>query len=325
MISIEGLALAQKKARRSPAYADIAAHLARYVARVVAHLGLDAQEAWVLDSETNVTLRIHAAGGPVVLKISPVQGDLGVSAYFYQLLMAGAPAAVPVPRVLLDDATRTLLPYEIQVLEWLEGTDARALPVDLHSAAGQALGRGLRTIHGLAADGFGRPHPGGGWSAPTWHAALREAYAFVPAGGDTTFSPGVVRAIERVVFHDARTAVATPQLLHGDVVLANALFRVEDGRVALAGIIDPGRLVGGDPMFDLAGGTDTGDLFARGVWEGYTTDQPLSVEEEYRYRRLLLLSYYTATLWHGQYGTGHDAQTWRRRTLEALGELETSG
>jgi Ser/Thr protein kinase RdoA (MazF antagonist) len=322
MLHIEDVALAQRKASRSPQYADIAAHLPQYVARVAAHVGLHVQEARVLESETNVTLRLEAAEGPVVLKISPWCEDLQVSTYFFEQLAALGAHGVPVPRVLLFDATCTIIPYEIQMVEWLDGIDARALPGHLHHAAGRAVGESLRRIHHLAADGFGRPHPAGGWTAHTWHEVLRQTYRFDVAA-DAPFSMQEAGAIAAALFGDARSNVAVPCLLHGDVVLSNALFRVEDGQVGLAALIDPGSIVGGDPMFDLAGGTDTGDLFACGLREGYTATRSLSVEEAYRYQRLLLLSYYSSTLWHWKYGSGRESQTWQQRTREALRHLET--
>jgi aminoglycoside phosphotransferase (APT) family kinase protein len=290
MLHIEDGTQAQRKAGRSAAYADIAAHLPHYAARVVAQAGLHVQTARVLESETTVALRLEAVEGPVVLKISPHRDDLRVSTYFFERLTALGPQAVPAPRVLLFDPTCTTIPYEFQIMEWLDGSDARALPPELHHAAGRVVGQSLRCLHRLAADGFGRPRPEGGWTAHTWHEVLRQTYRFDVAAADAPFTPREASAVAAAIFGDARTDVAMPCLLHGDVVVSNALFRVEDGQVVLAVLIDPGSIVGGDPMFDLAGGADTGDHFARGLWQGYTATTPLSAEEAYRYRRLLLLS-----------------------------------
>jgi hypothetical protein len=75
-------------------------------------------------------------------------------------------------------------------------------------------------------------------------------------------------------------------------------------------------------MFDLAGGTDTHSPFARGLWDGYVEEHPPSGAEEYRYRRLLLWSYYTAACWH--HVTGRDSAPWKERTLQALKELRAT-
>jgi len=125
-----------------------------------------------------------------------------------------------------------------------------------------------------------------------------------------------------MVFDAGAMEISQPHLIHGDVVPNNALFRLEDGYVRLAGIIVPGGIVGGDPMCDLAGGTSTGAVFGRGLWEGYTHGHPLTAHDEYRSRRLLLLSSYGAAWWHDT--NGADDQAWKARTLATLGDLMTS-
>jgi len=82
-LDIGNLALAEEKAGRSAAYADIAAHLPRYVGAVLGRLGIHPQAVTVLESETNVTLRVDAASGSVVVKISPWPDDLFVSTTFF--------------------------------------------------------------------------------------------------------------------------------------------------------------------------------------------------------------------------------------------------
>jgi len=318
-LDIGNLALAENKAGRSAAYADITAHLPRYVGAVLGRIGIHPQAVTVLESETNVTLRVDAASGSVVVKISPWPDDLFVSTTFFQRL---AGSGLPLPHVLLLDDSRATLPYDVQVLAWMEGTDLRDLPQRLHGEAGVVLGRALRTIHGVRTEGFGSPCPGGGWSAPTWRTALRPTYDLDAGPGAPLFSAQERQAIEEMVFDTGAMEISQPHLIHGDVVPNNALFRLEDGHVRLAGIIDPGGIVGGDPMFDLAGGTSTGDVFGRGLWEGYTHGHPLTAHDEYRYRRLLLLSSYGAAWWH--YTNGADYQAWKARTLATLGDLMTS-
>jgi len=94
-LDIGNLALAEKKAGRSAAYADITAHLPRYVGAVLGRIGIHPQAVTVLESETNVTLRVDAASGSVVVKISPWPDDLFVSTTFFQRL---AGSGLPLPR-----------------------------------------------------------------------------------------------------------------------------------------------------------------------------------------------------------------------------------
>jgi aminoglycoside phosphotransferase (APT) family kinase protein len=315
-LSISNLGLATAKAQRSRAYADIATHLVSYVRRVLAHLAIRPLAVSVLDSETNITLRVDAPEASYALKISPWPDDLYVSAYFFRRLQC---SGLPIPQVVWFDDSRSVIPYDVQVLAWIEGVDGRALPAHLEQQVGVLLGRALRVIHRLHTDGAGSPQPDGGWNAASWREALRQHAQYEPAVTEALFRPQEIAAIEAVVLEDERLDLASPRLIHGDVVAANGLVAVADGQVRLAGIIDPGGLVGGDPMFDLAGGTDTPGPFATGLWDGYTDKDPLTESEDYRYRRLLLWSYYGAACWHC--ATEKDSAPWKERTLRALEEL----
>jgi aminoglycoside phosphotransferase (APT) family kinase protein len=317
---IGNLALAQAKAGRSRDYRQIATHLALYVERVLAHLDIQPAGVTVLDGETNVTMRVDTAEARYVLKISPWPDDLSVSTYYYQRLEA---TGAPIPRVVAFDDSRTVIPYDVQVLAWIDGTDGRDLPPQFQEEAGRLMGRALRQIHGLNTDGVGSPLPAGGWSAASWREALRQNVGYDRRVTHTLFRSHEIAAIEAIVLDDARVEPAQPRLIHGDIVSANGLYRIEGGAVRLVGLIDPGGMVGGDPMFDLAGGTDTQNPFARGLWAGYVESRALTGAEEYRYRRLLLWSYYTAACWH--HATGRDSAPWKERTLEALTRLRPPG
>ena len=76
-------------------------------------------------------------------------------------------------------------------------------------------------------------------------------------------------------------------------------------------------------MFDLAGGTNDRDAYATGIWDGYAEGRPLVPAEDYRYRRLLLLSYCWTACW--QYQTGRDFAERKAWALEALRDIEARG
>jgi Ser/Thr protein kinase RdoA (MazF antagonist) len=309
-ISIECRDLLSAKAARSPSYGDIVAHLDDYLRRLLRCLDIRPCGACVLESETTVAVRVWGVEGTYLIKISPTRGDLFVSDYFYARL---AEWGLSVPRVLLHDDTATLIPYEAQVLTWLDGVDLRGVPQALHRPAGTLVGRFLRTLHQIPADGFGTPYPIGGWSVSSWLDALRHDYRYRHDVAHAVFTPAQVDVIEAATFDNARLAIGRPHLIHADVNPANVLFRTEGDTVHLVALIDPGPIVGGDPLFDLAGATNDRDAFGSGVWDGYTEGAPLAHDEEYRYRQLLLLSYYWTACW--QYDTGHD---YRERKAWAL-------
>jgi len=314
-IPIDRRDLLTAKAGRSPAYGDIVTHIDDYLARLLARLGIHPRAVAALESETTIAMRVWGVEGTYLVKINPWHGDLFVSEYFYGRLAA---RGLPVPRVLLYDNTATLIPYEAQVLTWLDGVDLRGVPPALHRQAGALVGHALRAVHEIPTAGFGTPHPDGAWSVSSWLAALRQDYRYDHAAAHAVFTHAQVDAIEAATFGNARLAVAHPHLIHADVNPANAVFRVEGDEVHLIALIDPGHIAGGDPLFDLAGGTNDRDAFGAGVQAGYTEGHPLTRDEAYRYRQLLLLSYYWTACW--QYDTGRDyreRKEWALHLLEA--------
>lgn len=314
-ISIEGRDLLTAKAGRSPAYGDIVAHLDDYLTRLLARLNIRPRAVTALESETTIAVRVWSVEGAYLIKISPTRGDLFVGEYFYGRL---AERGLPGPQVLLYDDTATLIPYEAQVLTWLDGVDLRGVSPALHRQAGALVGRALRAVHQTPTTGFGRPQPNGEWSVSSWLAALRHDYRYGRAVAHAVFTRAQVDAIEAATFDNARLAVGRPHLIHADVNPANALFRIEGDTVHLVALVDPGPIVGGDALFDLAGATNDRDAFGAGVWDGYTEGSSLAPDEEYRYRHLLLLGYYWTACW--QYDTGrdyHERKEWALQLLAA--------
>ena len=139
----------------------------------------------VLESETTIAVRVWGIEGTYLVKINPWHGDLFVSEYFYGRL---AERGLPVPQGLLYDDTATLIPYEAQVLSWLDGVDLRGVPPALHRPAGAVVGRALRAVHEIPTAGFGTPHPDGAWSVPSWLAALRQDYRYDRAVAHAVFT-----------------------------------------------------------------------------------------------------------------------------------------
>ncbi len=301
------------KATRSPAYSDIVAHIDDYLARLLTHLNIRLRAVAALESETTIAVRVWSDEGSYIIKISPVRGDFFVSEYFYARL---AERRLPVPQVLFSGNNVTLIPYEAQVLTWLEGQDLRDVSPALHQRAGILVGQALRTVHEIPTSGFGTPSPGGTWSVSSWLAALRQDYWYSHNVALAVFSRSQVDAIEAATFDNARLSITDAHLIHADVNPANAIFHDKGDAVHLVALIDPGHIVGGDPLFDLAGATNDRDAFGAGVWVGYMESRPLSAEETYRYRQLLLLSYYWTACW--QHDTGRDYRERKAWALQLL-------
>jgi fructosamine-3-kinase len=78
-----------------------------------------------------------------------------------------------------------------------------------------------------------------------------------------------------------------PFLLHGDITGGNVIIN-SAGTVIF---IDPGEIIGGDPMADL-GYSQTSQCspeFRNGVWRGYNMEEKLTPEENERFLRWKML------------------------------------
>jgi aminoglycoside phosphotransferase (APT) family kinase protein len=286
---------------------------ADYLARVAPALGFVPREVAVIVGEEGLVALCTGASDRAAIKIAAYGGVL-TTTMFYEL--AGT-MGLPVPAVRLRDLTCTVIPYQYLVMDLLLGEEATALPVPLRRQAGFLTGQALRRLHTIPVGGFGAPLAGGGWSAPSWLAALRRGYL---EDGSTArkhevFSSAEVSAIERLTVGNPALEIAEPRLIHGDPSPANSLC-VQVPDMGLTGLIDPSVIVGGDPIFDLVAGTGGDDPFGAGLWHGYTDQRPLTVAEAARFQLLRLFSTYWTACW--QYATVREYQPTRDAALRLL-------
>jgi aminoglycoside phosphotransferase (APT) family kinase protein len=248
------------------------------------------------------------------VRIGIWEGELYTSNVFYAKL---ADAGVPAPLVLAYDDTKRVIPFEYQVVEHLEGVDLRQVPEPLRHRAGQLVGEALGRAHAITIDGFGAPLAQGGWSSPTWLEALRTTYFDSSLERKRElFSEDEIARIEAATVFNPRLDVQSPKLIHADVGPGNGLFRVTGEQVELAGLIDPGPIIGGDPLIDLPSGEDA---FSRGVRSAWRSGWPLDGDALYRHERYQLFFSYWTTCW--ECATGREHLRTRERTLDLLGRL----
>lgn len=305
----------------SEGYYDIFEHLDDYAAKVFNAVEVRPKEIEVMEGETGVILKVFDGQQKVIIKINPYPGDLFTSNYFYQKLEN---TDIPVPKVLFFDGSKKTVPYDFQVLEHLDGVDIKSVPKKLHRQAGILVGEVLRKIHKNTVDGFGWPLPRGGWGAVSWLDALRKNYfdSSMKKKGEL-FSPEEINQIEQMTFFNEKLEILEPRLIHSDVGHGNSLYKLTSDGLSLVGFIDPGGVIGGDPMFDVSLNIDTDDDFKRGVYGGYIKGKTLSSEEQYRLKFLRLLGRYWSTCWH--YATGRSYKSSRRKTLTLFRSLRLEG
>ena len=211
--------------------------------------------------------------------------QLEQEAWVYELLRR---AGVPVPDVLLSDASRELIDADWMLTSQLAGSTAAAL--DLTSQDAQqiyrAIGATLRSIHSIAFEHFGYFDRSGAVDPFATNADLMRAWferdlrQFSEAGG----SPRLRAAIERrIASGDAAIAGCRGAVLcHNDLHEANVLVQRGPSGWQVSGVLDAGGAIAADPLFDLARtdywATRGAPEKRAGLREGY--GEPLRADQE---------------------------------------------
>lgn len=202
-------------------------------------------------------------GTEVIAKTAPMgdrqltyETDLVRSEAFVYRQLAGTPG-VPVPRVLLEDWTRTAWPSDVLVVTRIEGTlwwAAGFEPDDPRvDRARHELGRIMARIHATTGDTFGYVRKDSPLRAATWpeaftlmvEAALEDAVTWGVEVPDVEIRAALAR-------HRATLAeVETPVLVHTDLWPGNVFLDLATGEII--GIIDAERALWGDPLIEVVG------------------------------------------------------------------------
>lgn len=227
-------------------------------------------------------------GTDAVVKTAPTHEELLLTyehdlvrseAAVYRLL-ADVPG-VPVPRVLLEDFTRTAWPGDVLAASRLGGTpwgECGLGPVDVDPRAARAqheLGALMARVHTVTGEVFGYVGEGSPLRAPTWpaafglmvEAALRDAERW-----SVPMPAAQIRAALRR-HHRALARVSVPVLVHTDLWPGN-LF-LDAGTGSVVGVIDPERALWGDPLLELVGADQLGrGPVPAGLLSGYASAGP---------------------------------------------------
>lgn len=196
---------------------------------------------------------------PLVLKLYPDElvGRMRTESYVYRLLADDA--AIPVPRVLTTDESRTAIGLPYLLMTKLDGDRLANLVDELSVESGTeifgALGVVLRRIHRVE---FGECGPivdgglvGRGTNATFLGALFDEQLRdFERFGGRS--EPGT--AIRRYVDQrrDLLDTGGGGVLCHNDYVPGNLHVRRTTGRWQVSGVVDVERAIVADPLFDVA-------------------------------------------------------------------------
>lgn len=246
----------------------------------------------------NTVYRIRLEHPPrdIVLRLAPVRQDLlyrfervliRSEAQAYPLL---ARSGVPVPEVLLHDASREIVPREYLITGFLPGRPLSecGLPEPVRARILHTLGSHGRRIHshtGPAFGWFGSGYPGSNHN--DWPCFLLDMIDEIEErNGRFGFAPGgPIAALRRSVEREEGLLRVRPALLHNDLHPGNILVGEGPEGPRLTAILDADRMLYGDPEFEL--GTCA---LAQGAFrEGYGTgaESETATAEETGFRRTL--------------------------------------
>lgn len=247
-------------------------HLRDALPRVLAPLGELVRLETLTGGMFATTFRASLADGTrVVVKTAPTATDrlltyerdlLRTEALVYRL--AEDRPDLLMPRVLLTDFSRSVVPSDVVVASHLDGVPLvdveqdHADPDDLRARVLPQLGALMARLHTVGHDRFGYPDASTGLTAATWPEAFARMEGALLQDAErwgTELPADEIRgALQR---HGAALAEVTrPALVHTDLWSGN-LF-VDPATLALTGVIDPERALWGDPLLELVGNDQLG-------------------------------------------------------------------
>lgn len=249
-------------------------------------------------TDKHILIRIHMPNEYVVLRIAP-ENNLAGEAFFAKTMTRNN---LPVPRIIHYDAGRSLVPFAYIIEGYIGGLDGNELQSSalLQGVARQA-GRTLRRVHRIEAPGWGYPELSGQWKANSWFSVLQSLSDFLSPKpvATTLFGEDRYNTITAILKHLSRTC-ADARLMHGNVGPQAARCTVSGQQVRLEALINPGKVVGGDGLLDLASGMVPvyPQEWIHGLFEGYVALTPLTIHELEVLRCWQVITCYWSTCQH---------------------------
>jgi aminoglycoside phosphotransferase (APT) family kinase protein len=198
---------------------------------------------------------------------------------------------LPMPHVIKSDVSYAHLPVAYALYGFVAGTMLSEVSDEtLMRIAARQYGRAVKALHTSETTGCGAPQPSGVWPNQSWSAAL-ESWFHQSFGGEA------LRGIlGRNVLQSLYAATTQSYAEHVSCCLVGAvgptLARATiHSHIQLEGIVRTGRVVAGDPMFDVAATMrqEVPIPFRQGFIEGYTLNTPLTDYERERIKNYTLL------------------------------------
>jgi fructosamine-3-kinase len=196
------------------------------------------------------------------------------------------------------DYSKKVVPYIYQVREFVDGIHANnKVSLKLQHNGAYLAGQELRKIHSISVKGFGTINSEGKWTKANWSSTLKEfldPYAQDKCATKIFTQQEIDKVYEHTIYNK-ELEIKKPWLIHGDIQDDHFVYNPEQNKITF---IDPGSMIGGDPMFDLACSSMpwSRKVFFKGLREGYELSKPLTDYEQYRFKKLQLAYFLFASI-----------------------------
>lgn len=265
------------RAKRYPEYGKIYLKLPGYLKKIFDTYNIVPKRVILWEKGISSFVFKLEGGKELALKISP-----RYSLFTEIFLKKAKSRGFPVPRVLVVDTSKKLIPYDFYITEWVRGnTPDEFRNKDLYCCAFE-LGRMFARMHKIHTDGYGFPRTSGGWSHKSWSLVLRDFIyretSFVRI--QKLFGRKIANMTSEII-KDERMEIASPSLIHGDTGEDQFVVEKKVSRWIIRGILDPSDYISGDPMVDIAGAMITWNkrAYREGFYDGYVSLHKLTVNE----------------------------------------------
>lgn len=282
-------------AEYSDAWNRVLSRLGDYTSIIMRALNMRPRQVILLSqTRQHILVRISTPGEHLVLRIAP-EGHLIREVFFGRTMAAHY---LPAARIIHYDLNRALVPFDYTIEHYVCGIGIQQIDTPyLLRAAARQVGRALGRMHRVQVPGWGNPTAAGRWLIADWQSVLAYLHERL---APLSMAALVFSEAEQAAVAEALTSPllldVQPRLIHGAMGPQAARCTIGE-HVHLEALIDPGSVVAGDAMLDLAWGLNPAypDDWRSGLLEGYTAVAPLSSTERERLRLLRLLTCYWDT------------------------------
>jgi hypothetical protein len=279
----------------SDAWTRVLSRLGEYTASILQALNMRPTEVALLGrTSSHVLVRVSTPREHLVLRIAPEKHLL--SEVFFGRTMNTQ--RLPSARIEHFDLKRSLVPFDYMLESYVCGISAAQLDGTytdhLCTSLARQVGRTLRRMQRVRVGGWGHPTASGRWMVSEWETVLTHLHQISApqASALVLFREHEQAAIDALLKHPLLTDVQ-PCLMHG--AFSPEAVRCTIGEhVQLEALVDPGSVIAGDGLLDLAYGLNPAfsQQWRAGLLAGYAAAAPLTPTEQQRLRLLQLFTCY---------------------------------